>query len=43
MLDGEYKKGKKWKGKIKEYHENDNLKFEGDYINGKLKRKIKEY
>ena len=32
-----------WTGKGKEYYYNGNLKFEGDYLNGKKNGKGKEY
>ena len=35
MFEGEYLNGKRWKGKGKEYNENDSLIFEGEYLNGK--------
>ena len=34
IFEGEYKKGKKWNGKIREYYDNE-LIFEGEYKNGK--------
>ena len=34
-FEGEYKDGKIWNGKRKEYYENKVLKFDGEYLNGK--------
>ena len=44
IFEGEFKQGKRWKGKCKEYHIYNSLKitFEGEYLNGK-KWKGKEY
>ena len=38
-FEGEFKNGKKWKGKAKEYNR-DELLFEGEYINGIRRKKI---
>ena len=35
--------GEKWNGKGKEYYYNGQLKFEGEYLNGKRNGKGKEY
>ena len=35
LFKGEYLNGRKWKGKIKEYYE-DELIFEGEYLDGKI-------
>ena len=55
IFEGIYKKGKKWEGKIKEYkliyengrirnYDNDNnLIYEGEYMNSLVKRKSQEY
>ena len=44
IFDGEYLNGIKWKGKTKLYHEDHRrIKFEGEYIDGKLSGKAKEY
>jgi len=34
---------KNGKGKVKEYYDNGRLKFEGEYLNGFINRKGKEY
>ena len=43
IFEGEYLDGKKWKGKVKEYHYNGVLEFEGEYLDGKRNGKGKEY
>jgi len=44
IFEGEYLNGIKWKGITKLYYENNiNIKFEGEYIDGKLNGKAKEY
>ena len=35
LFEGEYLRGDKWKGKIKEYYK-DELIFEGEYLDGKI-------
>ena len=34
-FEGEYKDGKIWNGKRKEYYNGNKLKFDGEYLNGK--------
>ena len=43
IFDGEYLNGNKWKGKIFEEDIDDKLRFEGEYLDGKLNGKGKEY
>ena len=47
IFQGEYKNGQLWKGKAYEYdynhNNNDILKFEGEYLDGKKNGKGKEY
>ena len=43
IFDGEYMNGQIWKGKLKKFYENGNVKLEGEYSNGKLNGKYKEY
>ena len=39
----EFKNGRIWSGKGKEYYENDKIKYEGEYSNGKWNGKGKAY
>ena len=41
IFEGEYLKGKRWNGKGKEYSNNGKLKFESEYLNGKINKKSK--
>ena len=43
IFEGEYKNGKRWNGKGKEYNDYGKLEYEGDYLNGKRHGKGKEY
>ena len=43
IFDGEYLKGKRWSGKVKEYDKNNKLIFEGEYLNGEKNGECKEY
>jgi len=43
IFEGEYLNGEKWNGKIKDYHNNGKLEFEGEYLNGKRNGLGKEY
>ena len=42
-FEGEYFKGAKWNGKIKEYYDNDKIQFEGEYKFGEKNGTAKEY
>ena len=43
-FEGKYLNGEKWNGKAREYYsDNENLKFEGEFKNGKINGKGKEY
>ena len=42
-FEGEYFYGTKWNGKGKEYNDNGQLKFKGEFLNGKINGKGKEY
>ena len=43
IFEGKFLNGKRWKGIIKEYHYNEKLKFEGEYLDGKINGIGKEY
>ncbi len=34
IFEGEYLKGHRWNGKFKQFNFDDELKFEGEYLNG---------
>ena len=37
IYEGEYLNGNRWNGKGKEYDDNNNLIFDGEYLDGKMK------
>ena len=39
FFDGEYLKGKRWNGKVKEYYIDGVLKYEEEYLNGERNEK----